>query len=297
MNSKRSLSVLALYFIQSITYAQLVDSLPLFGTNIDIDVYGNLFVIDAESSLLTVYTKAKNQVRQFGGQGWGTEQFDSPRAVWASNGLDIFIADYGNHRIQRYDKTLSYVSTLYTRDNEDQSTRFGYPTDMTLTRLGDLFVCDSENARILKLTRSTQPDRSFGGFEGGKGRLFAPVRIEAGPRDNLYVLDKNRVVVFDTFGNFVQELGTGLFRTPDRIYADTERVLVLDGDLLFRFDDGGRPMIPVSISESAGGRIKGEDVLSMTYARSVLFALTSEGLFLVRLPPAREQREGSKNHQ
>jgi len=273
-------------------YGQIVDSLPLFGTSVDIDVYGNIYVVDSESALLTVFTKGTKQVRQIGGQGWGTEQFDSPRAVWASNGLDIYVADYGNHRVQRYDKTLSYVSTLYTRDNEDQSTRFGYPTDMTLTRLGDLFVCDSENARILKLTRSTQPDRSFGGFEAGKGRLYAPVRIEAGPGDNLYVLDRNRVVVFDTFGNFVRELGKGLFRTPKRIYADTERVLILDGDLLYRFDDRERPMIPVSVSASAGGRIEGDEVLSMTHAGSILFALTSEGLFLVRLPPAREQREG-----
>jgi len=285
VNVCRFLCCVLLFVLQA--QGQIVDSLALYGTALDVDVYGNLFVIDAETNLLTVYSPGeRKKVRQFGGQGWGNEQFDAPRALWARNGLDIFVADYGNHRIQRYDRTLSYVSTLYTRDNADPAKRFGYPTDVALTRLGDLFVCDSENARILKLTRSTQADRTFGGLEAGKGRLFSPAQIEAGPEDYLYVLDRERVVVFDTFGNFMHELGAGLFEKPHAVYADPDRVMVLDGDLLFRFDDRERPMEPILVSSITSGRFDGDRIRSMVYTGSRLVALTPEGLFVIQLPPA-----------
>ena len=269
---------------------QVLDSLLVPGTSLDIDIYGNLYVLDSGSNLLTVYRAGDKRITgQVGGQGWGNEQFDSPHAVSARNGLDIFVADYGNHRIQRFDRALTYVSTLYTRDDENPALRFGYPTDMVLTRLGDLFICDSENTRILKLTRSTSVDKAFGGIGGGKGRLLAPRRIESGPGDFLYVLDRNRVVVFDTFGNFIRELGAGIVVEPKEIYADPDRVLVLDGDRLYRFDDREMMREPVLISDLTGGRFQGDDVLSIVCSGRNLLMLTEAGVFYALLPPPGER--------
>jgi len=266
--------------------AQIVDSLSLFGKTLDVDVYGNVFVLGTESSLLTVYSPAgKDRIREIGGPGWGSEEFDRPSGLWSRNGIDLFIADYGNHRVQRYDRTLTFVSTLYTREDSDPSKRFGYPTDVALSRLGDLFICDSENGRILKVTRSTQVDRSFGGYDAGKGRLFSPRQVEIGARDVLYVLDGDRIVVFDTFGNYLREFGTGIFVRPSRIFADQDRVLVLDGDVLFHFDAAERAAPPLTIAELSGGRFTGKDVFSFVFSGAALYVLTPQGVFLLRLPP------------
>jgi DNA-binding beta-propeller fold protein YncE len=269
--------------------AQVIDSLAVFGTGFDVDVYGNLFVIDSETGLVTVFPSGtQSPVRQFGGQGWGNEQFDRPAGIWARNGLDIFVADYGNQRIQRYDRTLTFVSSLYTRDDPDPAKRFGYPTDVALTRLGDLYVCDSENSRILKLKGTTQVDISFGGLDAGKGRLMKPTQIEIGANDKVYVLDGGRVVIFDVFGNFLGELAAGLLRTPAAIFADSDQGIVLDGDMLHRFDKNDRHISTVNVVDLSGGRIQGREIREMVFSRGILYALTPEGMFLLRIPVSKE---------
>ena len=181
--------------------------LSVRGDRFDVDIYGVIYVLDSQSSLLRVFDAAGKLGREVGGQGWNNEQFDQPQGIWARNGLNIFVADYGNHRIQRYDRTISYVATLYSRDEDNPAIRFGYPTDVSVSRQGDLFLCDGENVRILKVNQADQVDRSFGGPGAGKGALSAPTMVEVGPGDFVYVLDEERIVVFDSFGNYVREIG------------------------------------------------------------------------------------------
>src|SRR5437867_9667221 len=116
------------------------------GERIDIDIYGNIYILSADRNTLKVLSKDRTLKREIGGSGWENDQFDRPTGVWARNGIDVFVADYGNHRIQRFDRNLNYVSTLYTRDNPNPEERFGYPTDVAVSRLGDLFICDTENS-------------------------------------------------------------------------------------------------------------------------------------------------------
>ena len=181
----------------------------IHGTSISVDLAGVMTVVDSHACTVRQYSPAGALLREIGGQGWGNDQFDRPAGVWAKNGIDVFIADYGNHRIQRFDNALAYVSTLATRDNSDPDKRFGYPTAVSLSRLGDLFLCDGENNRVAKVGSSNQVDLTFGGYGAGSGRLTQPVQIDCGPNDDVYVLDPPRIVVFDTFGNYIAELGAG----------------------------------------------------------------------------------------
>ena len=122
-----------------------------------------------------------------------------------------------------------------------RSERFGYPVDVALSRMGDLYICDGENSRILKVNGLNMVEKEFGGFGGGKGRLQKPTGVEIGPKDFLYILDGGRVVVFDSFGNYVRELCEGLFRNPVSVFADDNSIAVLDDDTLYCFDRNERP--------------------------------------------------------
>ncbi len=268
--------------------SQVLDSLAVGGTVLDVDVYGNLFVLDAHRNLLTLYLMDGKQLRQVGGQGWGNNQFDRPSGLWARNGLDVFVADYGNHRIQRFDRTLSFVSSLFTRDDDDPDRRFGYPTDVALSRLGALFLCDTENARILKVSMSNEVEGNFGGYDAGVGRLYAPEQVEIGPNDIVYVLDQKRVVSFDAFGNFLHELASGLFQQPSVIFADGEGILVLDGDALYTFDREERPGKTVDLRTLVGGRVRGKEVRSLSLSHDVLYFLTGAGVYVVTNSGVRE---------
>ncbi len=210
------------------------------GTRLEVDIYGNMFVVETERNVVRLYSKDTVLVREIGGQGWDNNQFDRPSGIWARNGIDVFVADYGNHRIQRFDRSLNYVATFSTHDSDNPDERFGYPTDVAVSRLGDLYICDSENTRIVKVDRFSQVERVFGGFDAGKGRLENPTRIEIGPHDYIYVLDATRILVYDTFGNFLHELAPGVFKNLQCLYADNRRILVTDGTTIYCFDENER---------------------------------------------------------
>ena len=258
----RDLLVASLAAGVSIATAQIT---AITGSAVSVDLSGVITVLDNHSSTLRQYAPDGTRLREIGGQGWGNDQFDRPAGVWAKNGIDVFVADFGNHRIQRFDNALAFVSTLFTRDNNDPAKRFGYPTGVTLSRLGDLFICDGENNRIAKVGSTNQVELTFGGFGAGSGRLTHPLQLDCGPNDDVYVLDPPHIVIFDAFGNYVGELAPGMFRDPIALSADQSHILVVDTVGMYVFDDRqqmvGHAPLPVS---SQSGEISGCAVTAHT---------------------------------
>lgn len=258
-------------------------------TAFDVDLYGNAYLLDAARNTLTLVSKDGTVVREVGGPGWGDGQFDRPAAVWARNGIDVFVADYGNHRIERFDRGLNFVSSLSTRDSDNPDERFGYPTDVALSRFGDLFICDRENTRIAKVNGSSQVELTFGGFGAGKGRLQEPSQLEIGPKDLIYVLDGRRVIIFDTFGNYVGDLLEGLFKNPTFLFADESGVMVMDAGMLYCFDQTNRPLTPVSLTTTVG--VDGSEIRSIAASGGQLYVLTLTGVRHIPDPRAERSLE------
>jgi hypothetical protein len=228
------------------------DSLLVRGvaTSFDVDLYGRIVLVEAPTGTAALFSADGVLERTMGGTGWGTDQFDSPAAVWMRNGIDIFVADFNNHRIQRFDRNLNFVSSLSTRDSPDAMERFGYPSDVALSRMGDLYICDTENSRLLKFDRSNRVDRVFGGLAAGKGRLHGPTQLEIGPSDRVYVLDVPRIQVFDSFGNFLRSLGDSTFGEETMLSADQDGLAVLRGSSVVFFDREDREAGILSLSDS-----------------------------------------------
>ncbi len=227
------------------------------GTALDVDLYGNVYVLDAEKATLTLLDRNLGTVAVIGQPGWDNGRFDRPAAVWARNGIDVFVADYGNHRIQRFDRQLAFVSSLSTRENDNPDERFGYPTDVALSRLGDLFVCDGENQRVLRINRLSEVERVIGGFDAGEGKLERPTKIGLGPDDDLFVLDGERILVFDAFGNFLARLYDSMWKAPSALYADADRVIVADDGELYCFGRERQLLTHIKPGGNSTGGIRG----------------------------------------
>lgn len=256
-------------------------SIPLVGGRIDVDLHGNIYMLNSEKNSLRLYTKERVLKREIGGSGWENNQFDHPMGLWARNGIDVFVADYGNHRIQRFDRNLNYISTLYTRENPNPDERFGYPTDVALSRLGLLFICDTENSRIAKVNQFSQVERTFGGFTAGDGRLFSPTQVECGPKDHVYVVDGPRVMVFDNFGNFLYALAD-VFRPPISLFASDESVVVADSADVYCFDSEERPGRAFPIASLLGAKTMG--ISAIAFSRDSMFAATTGHLLAIPDP-------------
>ncbi|HXF99886.1 MAG TPA: NHL repeat-containing protein [Bacteroidota bacterium] len=258
--------------------------------SLDVDINGTVIVVDGEKNVVRQYTPELVPTKEIGGAGWSDDQFDRPAGIWARNGIDVLIADYGNHRIQRFDRQLSFISSFSTRDRDNPEERFGYPTDVALSRLGDLFICDSENARILKVSGLSKVERTFGGLGAGKGRLYRPQQIEVGPSDNVYVQDGKRIVVFDAFGNYLLTI-EGLFASEPLIYADERGLVALADTRFFVFDRDDRPIASVEVDTS---KVRSSPE-AFALGRGVVYILTQDGI--LTLPDPRAGGESNGLHE
>jgi DNA-binding beta-propeller fold protein YncE len=259
-------------------HGQVPDSLSISATAVDVDLSGNIYLLDGERGMLSILGPSGAPIAAMGGMGWENTKFDNPRGLWARNGIDVFVADHGNHRVQRFDRRLNYISTLYTRDNDVPEERFGYPTDVGVSRLGDLFVCDGENQRLIRIGRDGTTIRSMGDYTAGKGRLVAPTRVDVGAHDRVYVVDGGRVVVLDLFGNYLHDLPLGA--APVAFWADDEGVLAADARRLYAFDAEERPCAVVDLEPWLGRR----PLLAVAAGRGNLYLLV-DGVLLIKPDP------------
>jgi DNA-binding beta-propeller fold protein YncE len=251
------------------------------GSAFDVDINGNVYVLNPSRNTLQLFDRAGQLVREIGGPGWHDSEFDRPSGVWARNGIDVFVADYGNHRIQRFDRTLTFVSSFSTRDNDNPRERFGFPTDVALSRQGELYLCDSENGRIVKVDRFTQVERVFGDFGGGKGRLTSPSRLAVGPADAVYVIDGDRVVVYDPFGNYERDLLQGVLHHPEALFAGSDMIIVADEGTLYFLDGNERPTDAIQVKSLLP---QAQDIRSLNFTDGLLRLLTPNGIIAVPDP-------------
>jgi len=182
----------------------------------DVDPDGNLYIADTGRNRIVKCDQRGNVLREAGGFGFDKQQFDRPVDVWAGNGLDVFVVDYNNQRLERYDKDLNYISSYYSDELQDESLQFGYPAAVGLSANGEIFLADHEFDRVLRIDAFGKPKSSFGDFNWGEGRLARPAKILINTRREVFVSDStaDAIVEFDYYGNFVRRLGVGILRDP-----------------------------------------------------------------------------------
>ena len=223
---------------------------PILGLSISqpqaiaIDPEGSIYIVDTANNRIVKFNNKGEYVFTLGGFGWETEQFDRPQDITAKTGLEIFVADFNNERIERYDKKLNYISSFYSEETFSTNLQFGFPSGVDVSAHGELFICDNENNRILKLNTLGEPVVSFGDFNWGDGQLEHPAKVEVSPGNLIYVSDQsaNQIVVFDYFGNFVSKFGKGVLNNPQGMIWSQNKLFVADSgnDRLVVFDQNHR---------------------------------------------------------
>jgi len=241
----------------------------------DYDIQGNFYVIDRAANMLVKYSPRGDSLVAVSGFGSGSLQFDDPAAVYARRANDIYVADDDNHRVQRFNRTLDYITTIHRRNEPEAKGRFGYPRDIAVTRQGDLLIVDGENARIAKIDPFGEAQRSFGDINAGAGRLLEPSKIEVDDDDNAYVLDRHRLLQFDPFGSYVRDVPLPLNVRPVNISIDRDTLVVLCPDEVYLYDLATDSFVISYALESPGvaARLVGGRMVVLENRRCVVYAL------------------------
>lgn len=178
---------------------------------IPLNFIANNFSINENKKFILLTSKEKNEVikidldgnlqKVIGGFGWGEGQFDYPSSI-VSTAIDVYVSDYNNHRIQRFDHNLNFISSL----QKSESINFEYPISICLSSLGDLYILDSYNKRILKVNGFNRLERVFGNYESGRFIFSNPSLIRVDNQQQIYVLDEKNIFVFDQFGIYLKTI-------------------------------------------------------------------------------------------
>ncbi len=203
--------------------------------DIKVDATGLIYVLSRSQAQILVY-RFDNATTSFILQQTISGDWNVPEGFDLNEDLALFVADTGNHRIQ---KLIPDIQANYALDPSFGTNgsigsfghgqgQFSSPFDVALDEANFLYVSDSGNHRIQKFNPSGTFLLAFGTFGQNQGQFDAPKGLVFNSQTiELLVADSNnhRIEVFDSGGNFTSAFGSfgsgqGQFRNPSSVSTD-----------------------------------------------------------------------------
>ncbi len=204
--------------------------------SVTIDGKGYIYVLDNETNEVIKFDDKLNEQKRIGRKGWRNGEFDSPTYIDGSSGLDIYISDGTNYRIQRFDLNLSYISSLITNTPTfEDRLKFNTPIASIIINMNALYVLDGENKRIVYYPDGNTPVMHFGGFQSAQKPMLNPKKLLKDSYNSIYIFDeKNNVIYkYDNFGNYIKSIENTTIKSVS-IYNNI--IYIFTGDELLLYD-------------------------------------------------------------
>ena len=203
-----------------------------------INAAGKLYVADEEGAMITEWLPPEtggahlNYGSTFGSKGSGNGQFAYPVMSAIDGHGNIWVTDYGNHRIEEFSSTGTFIAAYgkYGSGNGE----FEDPQGIDINQsTGDVYVADAGNNRIEEFSSTGEFIRAFG--TSGSGELNDPEGVKIDSSGNVWVADTdhNRIVEFSSTGTYVAAYGStgsgnGQFNKPTDIAFSGSNLYVTD---------------------------------------------------------------------
>jgi DNA-binding beta-propeller fold protein YncE len=248
---------------------------------------GRIYVADAYRNRILVYTADGEYLEQFGSAGSGPGEFDIPSGVAFDVDGNVYVAEQYGHRVQKFssshhplaifgsygegpgqlqyptnlafspDGTVLYVTELlggrvsmFDLDGGylDSFGGFDHPFGIVTDALGDVFVADQGNDRIVRHTANGEYVSEWGTPGTAWGEFNKPVGLGIDEAQNLYVTDQlnNRVQKFShdgtplcAFGSFGN--GPGEMYNPWAVLPLADGVVFVGDTYNYRIQVWGAP--------------------------------------------------------
>ena len=143
-----------------------------------------------------------------GKYGTDNAHFGYPESVALDSSGNIYVADRGNDRVQKFSSSGKYIFTLGVSGKSDtDNSHFNTPVSVTLDSSGNIYVADTYNHRIQKFSSSGTYLSTLGvsGEYGTDNAHFSyPASVALDSYGDIYVadFDNNRVQKFMPTGSF-----------------------------------------------------------------------------------------------
>jgi streptogramin lyase len=213
------------------------------------DSSGNLWVTDSGnqrvqklnssgSFILGIGSGYQGAGGSIGNVGAGNGQFWGPWGIAIDSSSNVWVAEYWNHRVQKFNSSGSFILT--SGSNGVGNAQFYQPSGIAADSSGNVWVADLGNNRMQKLNSSgswlqTVPGSGCVGGSPpacasgtGNGQFAQPAFIFIDGSGNLWVTEASgeRVQTFNSAGSFLSKFGAvgagnGQFNAPQGITIDS----------------------------------------------------------------------------
>lgn len=190
------------------------------------DALGNIYIADTGNNRIRkispdgLVTTLAGSTAGFADGTSTNAQFNAPYGIKADDLGNVFVADRGNNKIRKITPngvvTTIAGSTRGFADGAGSVAQFNLPTDLAIVADGTIYVTDSNNNRIRKITAAgvvTTIAGSTSGYTDGIGstaKFNLPYGLAVDRFENIYVADtyNNRIRKITPSGNVTTIAGS-----------------------------------------------------------------------------------------
>ena len=219
-----------------------------------------LYIADGANDRITVFDTSGNPLFPYriGRTGTFFGRLQAPFGVAVESDGDVYVADRGNHRVQKFSSwgrfLLAFGSEAFNPGSGDGE--MNGPHGVALDSAGNVYVADSINHRVQKFTNDGQFILKWGTSGSGNGQFNNPWALAIDGQDNVYVVDRlnNRVQKFDSAGTFLFSWGPSMLQTPTSIAIGKDGGIYVGdhGNTLRKFDSQGNFIAVVCVAGTFG---------------------------------------------
>ncbi|GAB3493261.1 hypothetical protein GCM10027341_08350 [Spirosoma knui] len=201
-----------------------------FPRDVFVDGQGYIYVADRRNHRIQKFppnsTSATEGITVAGGngQGSGANQFTSPYGVFVDGAGNIYVADYGNARIQKFPPSSTSATSGTTvaggNDYGSGASQLATPSGVYVDGAGNVYVADAGNDRIQKWAPGATQGITVAGGNGygsGANQFKSPSGVVVDGQGYVYVADSRnyRIQKFPPLPATVTELAV----TPNPVCA------------------------------------------------------------------------------
>ncbi|MEE8449052.1 MAG: 6-bladed beta-propeller [Thermodesulfobacteriota bacterium] len=192
--------------------------------NLVVDTDGTKYIADTQAGKIIVLNAQDQPIRSF-----GKPEDMKPSDMVVSGDL-LFVADIKDHEIEVFNKKTGKLVYKIGKNGKGEG-EFVFPTNLALDTAGNLYVADTGNFRVQKLTPQGKLLKVFGGLGDQPGYFHRPKGIAVDRQGRLYVVDATfqNIQIFDDQGRLLlyfggRGYGPGDLNLPVKVIIDYDHI-------------------------------------------------------------------------
>ena len=182
----------------------------------------------------------------------------SPQGIAVDGAGNVYVADLGNHRVQKFDSSGTFLTMWGSSDGGGGvAGKFNSPGGIAVDGSGNVYVSDTSNTHRIQKFDSTGTYLSQWGSNGvGDGKFSSPWGIAIDGSGNVFVVDASnkRIQKFDSSGTFLNKWSTE--SSPRWVTVDPSGNVYVTGVFppVQKFDSIGTSLLTLGSEGSGDGQ-------------------------------------------